>query len=737
MGCSISSSSRRVQARTQKPSRKGERSGSESDEPKHKHNHHLYVPSSDVKNVYSVLTSEVRSIKCPNGMVPIVCFHEDSFPLCAASMSLGDDKLAEIQLPCAAFSVVNGARIACVAHFLEMTSAYYESEDTSRFMRNIYAWLSPQGLPSPILLFDFPQYTHREIKSCLRSNQFPFKFENDYNICFSDYSFVIVSSDYDAVNTEKKMKLKDYVDNGGGLLVVQVPLPPYLDNDDEVRINPFLREYGLAYTYCNLLSVQSNRISVDVFSNFEKIKFCHFYMLCYKFLEMSHHKEIQTAELDDIVTALRYNFIVADSSLSDKLIDIINHAYTHLKKTNFICQDGICPNINHSILLLLINEIFMKLPPEKLNVTVEIDNFPGATGDVKLGDHIVELRLHQNTWTDTGLWLPAGHHSKILCKNPPKDMRIQIGSHAMNLLSKQGPWKRWPNIIMTFPLHEGQNEVVSPFGGIVYLLVNDLDENFSNPYEITFNGFTKHPRYVFNKPEVYESTKTDQVPWAELSTSKAIFTLPSKTLNEIEDKSGFCQRIDKIIVMVLKFLCYSMYRPYRIVFDIETIKGQGDYEYPIVLPINLMNDIVVDYMKPTEGMFQLISLISLVSLRENYFEELTEHAIAALSATVIFRELFPGFDPMLTPFDKPVLFPELWFIHSHLNSIIIPQLLHESQDENAILCNSPEDMWVRFIKDLSFRGKFNFAKLLENIKPIPMNISAALSELPAVPSRSS
>ncbi|OHT01841.1 hypothetical protein TRFO_07415 [Tritrichomonas foetus] len=742
MGCSTSTT-RRVSAAPREAVKEVEEDIDKDPQSKPKHSHPIYTPSADVTNAYSILTAEVRSIKCPNGMIPIVCFGTEAFPLCAAAMSLGDDKLAEIQFPVAAFSIKNNAKILCCAHFGILTSSYFDSEDTSRFVRNILNWMCPCGLLKPILLLDFPHNNLREIKTCLRANGIPFKIKNTESetdevpeeVIFNEYSVVLVTTGYDAADPEKREKLIDYINAGNGVCVFQVPAPPDQESDDEAKINPLLREYGFAYTYCKLLNTNSGRISVDFFSSFEKIKFCHFLMLTHKFLELSHHTEILSSELDDIVTSLRYNILVVDNSASEQLIDIINHAYTHLKKTNFISDDGICPNINHSILLLLINEIFMKLPPEKINTTFENVKFPGKTGNVELSTFNFELHMNEESWTPTGLWLPAGHHAYITVNNPPKKLSVQIGSHTINLLSKQGPWKRWPYIIMTFPLHDGKNEVVSPFGGIVYILVNELDESFQNPLSISFDGFTKHPRAVVTKPEIYENTKNNEIPWGELRTKTIIFTLPNESLKAIEDFQVFGDRIDKIVMMILKFMCYNISRPYRIVFDVETIDGHPEYTYPIVLLKDSINDIIINFMKPTNGLFQMISAIAVVSIRENYFEDTTEKAIAALVATVIFKELFPGFDPFVCKFELPTLFPELWVIHSQINSIIIPQLLNESQDPEAVLYNSPEDMWIRFVKDLSYRGKYNFSKLMERAKPIPMNIMSVLSELPVPPIR--
>ena len=179
-----------------------------------------------------------------------------------------------------------------------------------------------------------------------------------------------------------------------------------------------------------------------------------------------------------------------------------------------------------------------------------------------------------------------------------------------------------------------------------------------------------------------------------------------------------------------------MNRPYRIVFDLQLASNSIECEYPIVLPLDDLDDVIFHHDQPTVALFKLVARVALVSIREDYFDPLVEVAIANLVACVIINEFFPGFDPnIFKDFAFPPLFPELWVIHQHINPNLIKTLLSLSQAPDAPVFDSTEDMWIAFVKDLSFIGKYNFTKLLERARPIPLNLTKTLQELPWPPIR--
>ena len=192
--------------------------------------------------------------------------------------------------------------------------------------------------------------------------------------------------------------------------------------------------------------------------------------------------------------------------------------------------------------------------------------------------------------------------------------------------------------------------------------------------------------------------------------------------------------MDKTVVLVSSYVSYKVVRPYRLVFDIEKCDDGFGSEYPIVLLLDYIDDIIIHYNQPNAGLFNLIKSLAIVSLPENCFDPSTEIAIGTLVSTVIFRKFWPGLDyTTIEGITMPSLFQELWFIHTHLGPQIIPQLLFQSQSNDAPIYHSPEDMWIGFVKDLCNIAKYNLVPLLERARPIPLSLIGTIAQLPKCP----
>ena len=65
---------------------------------------------------YHIITFDVHSLKCPPGMVPIVCLDSSSFPITSSVLNLEDTQPTEIRLPIAAASITENGRLFCISH---------------------------------------------------------------------------------------------------------------------------------------------------------------------------------------------------------------------------------------------------------------------------------------------------------------------------------------------------------------------------------------------------------------------------------------------------------------------------------------------------------------------------------------------------------------------------------------------------------------------------------------------
>ena len=383
--------------------------------------------------------------------------------------------------------------------------------------------------------------------------------------------------------------------------------------------------------------------------------------------------------------------------------------------------------MEHGILAVLIQDLPENLPVEYVTEAPEAKYFPGVLGpNAVVSTHELEVRLHDETWISTGLWLPAGQIGEIISHTGTMSgITVQIGAHTEGLLAKQGPWLRWPSVCMNFDLSHEVTRVASPFGGIVYITVSELDDDDEHRARLTFKGFCKFPRAVIGKPMVWEQTRNNDVPWAEISSKTMIFTMPTAEVEKIEDIDSTLTRLDGYVVDVINFMAYLLHRPYRIVFDKQLVGGMSDCGYPIVMLIDDIDGIFHVGDAPTLQLFDLLSCIAIISLHENCFDSMTEEALSKVVASIILHMYFPEFDPMtFEGITIPPLFRELWRVHTEVDDTVIQKVITKSQSPEARELDSPTDMWIQFVYDICSESGCNLVSLFDQIRPLPLSFAA-------------
>jgi hypothetical protein len=371
--------------------------------------------------------------------------------------------------------------------------------------------------------------------------------------------------------------------------------------------------------------------------------------------------------------------------------------------------------------------LFYAIPPDRLPCIPDHELFPGRTGAVALSSAVLQLEFDEGVSVSTGLWLPAGAVGTIECG--ACELQVQIGAHTQSLLAVPGPWRRWPDVVITRLLAEGATKVASPFGGIVYLSV-PADSDIPEPTTLRFDGFCRHPRAVAGEPSVWADTKDADVPWGEFDAGAVIFTLPAGFLRQIADFEAVAQKFEGVTSSIARVLALVDVRPYRIIFDVDL---PGDRLLDRSRLFFLESDMpqILQFTGPSGELFEVVRAMALSSMREGCVDPTTEVAIATVAAATAFQELFAGFDPFAHEFvGRPPLFAELWEIHEKVGRDVISQTLTVMQDPAYQRGEVPEEMWNLFVKELCLAGGRDFTKLLEAVKPIPRNITRSLCNLP-------
>lgn len=670
------------------------------------------------------------------GMVPPLCIGPNTIPLTLSRLYLEDSGSVDVWLPVASLNYAPESKIICFAHIQMLSAACFDDEDTLRFMLNGLAYLDRGGLKPKICLYQFPErYESEAIRSIEHVGITIHRGTEETDI--RQFDIVLTTTLVDFSNTEIRNMFTEFLANGGGLACFYCPRPNY-DNTMDIPANKFLIDYGLGFSHCTLSTNGSSRISVQVPPTIESLTQCTLASLTESYIKLIQSDEVDPGTLDDTVTALRYHVVLLDERERDIPVKLDRASWEYLQKTGYRTQEGIAAEVSQSIVIVLMSDVMAKVPIEQIRVSPEAEWFPGLCHDCERDTYNLSIRLHDEAWTSTGLWIQPGVVSTVTCKNPPPGVHIQIGCHTDFLLVKPGPWKRWPDIVSHFHMEDGETKIASAYGGIVYVYsskgADGEDTDFKEPPKISvsFNGFSKYPRAIYQKPEVWEKTKDFDTPWSELSSKSVIFTMPSDVLRRIEDVDRLCVQIDRLVEMISNFMSYHVVRPFRVVFDLQKADDSAECGYPIILPIDDIEGIIFGLNKPSPGLFRLFRSISILSLREGCFDDVTEVALATLVAVVMFRELFPMFDVFgMDGIEKPFLFEELWIIHTQVSKTVIQQVLADSQNPANEPCDAPEDMWVSFVRKLCQISKMNLAQILQRGRPIPISLARPMSDFPS------
>lgn len=679
-------------------------------------------------NHFEAITYGCKTISGPPNTMPVVCLSSESFPLITSFLHLEDLTPTDIKLPVVSAGIFGAGRLVCFSQYNFIIPKYLHAHDTTRFITNALNWVSektPQVSPMYSVGFD-----HHKAKILHTSFlEMGFFVENGPpKNQYSNYKAVIVPSDLDISDQEVIENIVEYVQNGGALIVFYIHTEI---SNMTIPFNKLLLRFNMAFTCCFLHEDEDFEESINVPVTYAFVKDSNFVPLLSKFKCIIKQSHVDTSALDDIVTTLRYYIMVCDKERMKQLLEIEETSWEYMKRSHYHTVDGICPKLTHGIIAVLLIDLYTKLPLEHVKPIPEAEISPGLTGDVVLEDFTVTVHLQNESWISTGLWLPAGTIGTVECNKIISDVYIQIGSHHESLVTKQAPWKRWPLIVYVTSISELVTKTVSAFGGIVYIAVNNIEDDTTKELNVTFRNFCRHPISKYDDPHAWELTKDIQVPWGEIHTDNIIFTLPTEYMKKIGDFSRINEKFSIIVRELTAFMSYPIERPYRIVFDIELPEDSPSCGYPLVFLIDDIPGILLSFDEPTTQLFTAVTLMAIVSIREDCFDTVTETALATIATSVIFKKLFKNFDPIeFTGIMLPTLFKELWDIQCNCDPTIIPKTLATFQDPSYPVSNVPPDRWISFVREMCRVGKLNFTKILEKARPIPLNISTSLQGLP-------
>ncbi|OHT09371.1 hypothetical protein TRFO_21670 [Tritrichomonas foetus] len=701
-----------------------------------------------IKDHFYQIVNGVRSVATPNKMMTIVCFNSrNSFPIVASYIHLDDSTPTDIQLPIIAGAVYNNSRIVCFSQVQYLFSKNLRLADTTKVVTNCIEWAGGgKNTMMPILILGFGKQTHQIIQKNLQDLGF-FVESGNFTTDFRNYKVIVIPTNI-RLDDSRIAKFSDYIENcGGGLIVMyQHDDSTYLKTAYNNPINKILIKYGLAYSYCLLNEYDDSETAdnIQVNSSYLYNTDMNFISVIYRLKATLKQTNLEMSFLDDLVATLKYYVAACDEVIHEnELNDIFNSIWEFLERTNYNSQDGICENIIQKIVVVLLLEIYGKMLPKNIKPIPYADFFPGKTGKVKmLKKQELTFQMHDDEWIRTGLWLPAGIVGTIECNSEKcRNIQIQVGSHHESLVIQNDQWKRWPSIVTIKQVQENTTEFATPFGGILYLTYNidHILESMSEDYcennftfDMTFSNFCKYPIYDFDNEDIWKETKNLDIPMSEIYMKNIIFTLPTEYIMKISNFDIIRDTFQLIICEIEKFHHYKVNHPFRIVFDIDLPENEPVCGYPMIFNITDINSILFDIEKPSKKLFQLVTFMSILYIKENCLDDTTESALSTVSASIVFQHLYEKFDPYRLMNGKvPLLFEEFWQIHTRLDQKLIPETLriYQENEENGDIV-SPDDRWLTFVRTMCKIARKDLTKFLNRVKPIPLSVVKSMEGLP-------
>lgn len=670
----------------------------------------------------SELLQDVIFIAKPPTINPVVCISPNSFPIVTSRLYL-NDQMTDLALPIVAGTCYNNGRVVCFGDIMYIIDENRKSHDTSRLIYNTLKWtVNKERTSKPALILGFPKDIGKDFESFLNKHQVQ-AFIGNAQSNYNDYQLIIIASSYQPEN-----RLVDFVSNGGAMVCFY---DSTIEDESDFALNPILTMFGLAFTYCSLSIGDSSSQQIRINKYYNEISNINFEFVMSKYQNELLKPTINNATLDDLVTLLRFYIIVCGAPQTEKIMLLTKCTWDFLLRTQYRTDKGFCPQIYHGMATILLVQLIYKIPPEEIRPAIDISEFPGITGNVNLSKFNLTLKIPSLSFISTGLWLPAGTVGRVIVEKPNSSILVQVGSQQESLLAKQGPWKRWPNVVLTFNLANEETVIATPFGGIVYLYYDNASHDVIDSYLIKFDGFCKHPKAIYSDPSIWESTKDIDVPWGEIDARTIVFTVPSNAMRKIADMNVFFKRMKIMVQYIREFTSVKISRPYRVVFDIDQNEDAPVCTYPLIFPLNDVEKYLL-FEEPNGYLLSFLRTLTIVSIRENCFDSATETALATIAASSAIKKIWPDYNPLV---DKDVncsiLFKELWVIHDMVDPTVLPKTLEIFQNPEYGILDTPDDMWIMFVHHMCQIGRKDFIQAMQKAKPVPLNITLSLQGLPA------
>jgi cysteine-rich repeat protein len=198
-------------------------------------------------------------------------------------------------------------------------------------------------------------------------------------------------------------------------------------------------------------------------------------------------------------------------------------------------------------------------------------------------------RLYSNpgepVWRSTGRYAAAGElvEVTVAARAASAGLSVLIGSHTDDI-GRHDRWERFPRVTRAWPITAPVTEVASAFGGLIYLRVPAGTQ--LGAIEVTVAGGV--PAMNFEHGLTSDSDWTEQrsrlAPWAEIGSDRFIITVPAAVLSAVDAPGAVTEFWVEVLDADadLAAMDRNRPRPERLVADRQISAGWLHSGYPFM-----------------------------------------------------------------------------------------------------------------------------------------------------------
>jgi hypothetical protein len=257
----------------------------------------------------------------------------------------------------------------------------------------------------------------------------------------------------------------------------------------------------------------------------------------------------------------------------------------------------------------------------------------------------VRLEVINSGLFSTGLWLPQGLICEISNQKEVPGLKVQIGIHGALARKQNGPWRRWPNQILSFAVPSGITPMASPFGGMIYI-IKDSFKRGDAPIKVMFrfSDVCEYPFFERKKPKNWPSKLEIDLPLAELSGNLIVLTLPTEKAQLITDLERSLGFFDDIIASINRVIGVDdADRTCRAVFDPDLDGKDVQTGYPTYFGYDWIS-LILGNFEPTPDLFAFFAYITLFRFEERPFSTYLAGALSIAVTLFTFRQRWKNVD---------------------------------------------------------------------------------------------